>query len=202
MYDEDYFRKIIGDKYNTSDYYDNFTYRINNNVYTNIEKKDSFAKEQKPQNINKIVNKQNEIIKQEINNLKNDYSKYYPEIFRVINPMIEFVVEKNKGNSITEDIIEVMAREVYNAIEDDVDVKMRDNYNVSPAGLTKPPMNNPTPIPPQKPPINNPKPPVPPQKPPINNPIKPLQPQHKPNNKNLFDLIKILLINYLIDRHV
>lgn len=212
MYDEDYFRKIIGGNYKPSDYYANSTYEPNANVFpsemyaqcknssnsnqnsnsslnyntnNNSDNTNTKTPSLQPNTSNNISNSANdnnnpmntttradgnssyminittkndisvntgdeanqrlhrslddelkkekediieevddikEDIKRDIGLFKTDFDKYYPEIYRIINPMIEAVVEKNNGASITEDLIEVMAREVYDAVEDDVDV--------------------------------------------------------------------------------
>ena len=46
--------------------------------------------------------------------------KMYPEIFTLLMPMINKIVEENKNKEITESLIENMTMEIYNNIEDDM----------------------------------------------------------------------------------
>lgn len=47
--------------------------------------------------------------------IKRDFDKYYPEIYRIINPMIETALSKNEN--ITNDVLEKIVSEIYYAID-------------------------------------------------------------------------------------
>ena len=50
-------------------------------------------------------------------NIKNDIYKLYPEIYKIINPMIEVAINRNKDKGITNEILEKIVNEIYYAIE-------------------------------------------------------------------------------------
>lgn len=98
--------------------------------------------------------------------------KLYPEIYILLTPMVEKTVLENSEKEITEELVESMTNQVYNAIQDDMNVKqvntnqsLTNNKNVN--GNVKQVSN--------------------------------IQVARRPENHSLKDLIKILLINSLIN---
>lgn len=60
-----------------------------------------------------------------------DESKYenmYPEIYRILKPMIKKICESRMSSEITEDLIESMTDEIYMSVESEIDVV---NVNVT-----------------------------------------------------------------------
>lgn len=144
MYDENYLEKILGEKYNINNYFEGNTNEntiVSNRNDTNISMQKNIGNtvnsEKKENNIKKTqsniehTNTVTEHIKntQNINNkekIEKDLKKIYPEIYRIIVPMIEVVVDKNKGKNITADLVDEMAREIYDALVIDIDSKKVD----------------------------------------------------------------------------
>ena len=62
---------------------------------------------------NKITNE----VKEASTNIKKDFDKYYPEIYRIIDPMIDIAINRNSKAGITGDVLEKIANEIYYAIE-------------------------------------------------------------------------------------
>ena len=46
-----------------------------------------------------------------------DLENMYPEIYRIINPTVEAICNKNRGNEINEELLRTMVDEVYTSIE-------------------------------------------------------------------------------------
>ena len=90
------------------------------NIENTIEKpiKEVESKIEEP--IKKAENKVNEVgheITKVSSNIKNDIYKLYPEIYKIINPMIEVAINRNKDKGITNEILEKIVNEIYYAIE-------------------------------------------------------------------------------------
>ena len=107
--------------------------------------------------------------------------KMYPEIYTLLTPMIDKTVAENKEKEITEELVETMTDAIYTAIQDDMNVKQ---VNTVPTTSSTTNMANNR---------NN------------NTSIKQVQNTNsvsvarRPGNHTLRDLIKILLINSLIN---
>lgn len=103
--------------------------------------------------------------------------KMYPDIYVLLNPMIEKTIAENNEKEMTEELIETMTKQIYDSIEEDMSVKQ-----VSAASLTSDNKNRN---------IN------------MNSSIKPVsntvQTARRPGNSTLRDLIKILLINKILN---
>lgn len=95
MYDEDYLEKILGEKYNIQ------------NICEEPEEK-----------IEEIPITE-EIIQED----KEDFTDLYPEIYRLVKPMLQVVMDKNKEKKITEEILDIMAKEIYDTLVIDVTPK-------------------------------------------------------------------------------
>lgn len=176
MYNGDYLEKILGEKYNIKNFYEN-----NNDIISNVNEDDKISKEEvinkKDNNLDMEVNikKQNPIesfqyqyepeIKNSYNKnnnenenvnvnknvenvlddekseksannknlgnenfiqrIKKDFSQFdefYPDIYRILVPMIDVVIDKNKNKTIGIELIEEMAREIYDALVIDVNI--------------------------------------------------------------------------------
>lgn len=174
MYDSNYFRKIIGENVNPNDYFENSsnisnssariidenTYMKNQSVF--IQNQNSGHKEEQTQSrtntqnqakIQSQINEQTNITRQQINTqeqnniqVKNEQSKnisragminvenlqsektiqsnhtiydHYPEIYKIIMPMVEEAVKRNSGQNITSKLIEGITTEIFNALEVD-----------------------------------------------------------------------------------
>lgn len=100
--------------------------------------------------------------------------KMYPEIYTLLTPMIEKTIAENKSKEITEELVETMTKQIYDAIEDDVSVRqvsstqLASNDNKNRNSQSKPVINN-------------------------------TQIARRPGNPTLKDLIKILIINSIIN---
>lgn len=174
MYDSNYFRKIIGENVNPNDYFENSsnisnssariidenTYMKNQSVFIqnqNPEHKEaqtqSRTNTQNQAKIQSQINEQTNITRQQINTqeqnniqVKNEQSKnisragminaenlqsektiqsnhtiydHYPEIYKIIMPMVEEAVKRNSGQNITSKLIESITTEIFNALEVD-----------------------------------------------------------------------------------
>ena len=100
--------------------------------------------------------------------------KMYPEIYNILKPMVEKIVEENKLKEITQELIETMTKKIYETVEDDMSVRQVSSNpindgkirNLNSAQIT----------------TSN---------------IK--QPDRKPGNPTLKDLIRILIINRILE---
>ena len=107
---------------------------------------------------------------QEINNIK----KMYPDIYKMLMPMVSKTVEENMSKQVNEELIEEMTRVVYDSIEDDMNVRQVSNTPTQADNKSKSIQTN----------SQN-------QAMQVNN--------RKPGNPTLRDLIKILIINELLN---
>lgn len=155
MYNGDYLEKILGEKYNIKNFYENNNDIISNDIISNINEDETKSKEEtvskKENDLDKKINikKQDPIesfqyqyepeIKNKNNNNNYNYNnnlenvlndkiidELYPDIYRIIIPMIDVVIDKNKSKDIRIELIEEMAREIYNALVIDVDTNNKD----------------------------------------------------------------------------
>ncbi|MBP3502905.1 MAG: hypothetical protein J6K42_05490 [Clostridia bacterium] len=53
---------------------------------------------------------------------ENNYESLYPEIYKILKPMVRKVCNNPRYGSISNDTLEIMANEIYNNIESDIDV--------------------------------------------------------------------------------
>lgn len=53
---------------------------------------------------------------------ENNYENLYPEIYKILKPMVRKVCDNPRYGSISNDTLEIMANEIYNNIESDIDV--------------------------------------------------------------------------------
>lgn len=174
MYNGDYLEKILGEKYNIKNFYEN-----NNDIISNVNEDETKSKEEtaskKENDLDKKINikKQDPIesfqyqyeteIKNNNNNNNNlenvlddekrdksandrsdgnenflkiiekdfsQFDEFYPDIYRILIPMIDVVIDKNKNKDIGIKLIEEMAREIYNALVIDVDINNK-NLNTN-----------------------------------------------------------------------
>ena len=49
--------------------------------------------------------------------------KCYPDIYNILMPMVEKTISENVSQDVTEEVVEAMSLKIYNAIEDDMVVK-------------------------------------------------------------------------------
>ena len=174
MYDSNYFRKIIGENVNPNDYFENSsnisnssariidenTYTKNQSVFIQNQnpghkeaQKQSQTNTQNQAKIQSQISEQTNITRQQINTqeqnniqVKNEQSKnisragminaenlqsektiqsnhtiydHYPEIYKIIMPMVEEAVKRNSGQNITSKLIESITTEIFNALEVD-----------------------------------------------------------------------------------
>lgn len=47
----------------------------------------------------------------------NDLDQFYPEVYRIVNPVVENVCNKNRDKQVTEDLVRSMTDEVYASVE-------------------------------------------------------------------------------------
>lgn len=95
--------------------------------------------------------------------------KMYPEIYTLLMPMIDKTIEDNNEKEVTEEVIETMTKQIYDSIQDDINIQRVSNVNDG----------------------KN-----------INTNVRQFsnnQVARRPGNPTLRDLIKILLINSLIN---
>lgn len=198
MYNGDYLEKILGEKYNIKNFYENNNDIIsNNNINVNVNEDEAISKEKKvnkkENDLEKEINikKQDSIesfqyqyepeIKNNYNNIdksdgnesflkriEKDFSQFddfYPDIYRILIPMIDVAIDKNKNKDIGIELIEEMAREIYNALVIDVDINNKNLNTNENKELNKVEIEN--------------------------------EKQVKPKNIILLDLIKILILDKL-----
>lgn len=53
---------------------------------------------------------------------ENNYENLYPEIYKILKPMVRKVCDNSRYGNISNDTLEIMASEIYNNIESDIDV--------------------------------------------------------------------------------
>lgn len=138
MFDGDYLEQILGEKYNLKNFYEENEKIIDDPIIEHKETaKETKAKEIipeiKPQElaINENDIKKESIIKEaDIKKFQNEDLKVfdkiinlYPEIYRIINPMIDVVIDKNKDKSLGIELLQMMAKEIYEAFTIDVNTE-------------------------------------------------------------------------------
>ena len=55
--------------------------------------------------------------------------KMYPEIYTLLMPMIDKTIEDNKEKEVTEEVIETMVKQIYDSIQDDINIQRVSNVN-------------------------------------------------------------------------
>ena len=100
--------------------------------------------------------------------------KMYPEIYNILKPMVEKIVEENKLKEITQELIETMTKKIYETVEDDMTVRQVSSNPINDGKIRN---LNSTQI--------------------TTSNIK--QPVRKPGNPTLKDLIRILIINRILE---
>ena len=118
---EDYMKSVLGNSYQNEymnqnyniPYIPNQSMPVNANVMENTidYNKNNMQKQTKVHTYNKDID-----IVENIEKIK----KMYPDIYCLLMPMINKIVEENKNKEITERLIENMTMEIYNNIEDDM----------------------------------------------------------------------------------
>ena len=118
---EDYMKSVLGNSYQNEymnqnyniPYIPNQSMPVNANVMENTidYNKNNMQKQTKVHTYNKDID-----IVENIEKIK----KMYPDIYCLLMPMINKIVEENKNKEITESLIENMTMEIYNNIEDDM----------------------------------------------------------------------------------
>ena len=118
---EDYMKSVLGNSYQNEymnqnyniPYMSNQSIPVNANVMenTSVRPIKNMQNNANVSTYNKDMNTTEKIEK---------IKKMYPEIFALLMPMINKIVEENKNKEITESLIENMTIEIYNNIEDDM----------------------------------------------------------------------------------
>ena len=118
---EDYMKSVLGNSYSNEymnqnyniPYMSNQSIPVNANVMenTSVRTKNNIQNNANVSTYNKDMDKLEKIEK---------IKKMYPEIFALLMPMINKIVEENKNKEITESLMEYMTMEIYNNIEDDM----------------------------------------------------------------------------------
>lgn len=138
MFDGDYLEQVLGEKYNLKNFYEENEKIIDDPIIEHKETaKETKAKEIIPEikplelAINENDIKKESIIKEaDIKKFQNEDLKVfdkiinlYPEIYRIINPMIDVVIDKNKDKSLGIELLQMMAKEIYEAFTIDVNTE-------------------------------------------------------------------------------
>ena len=118
---EDYMKSVLGNSYSNEymnqnyniPYMSNQSIPVNANVMenTSVRTKNNIQNNANVSTYNKDMDKLEEIEK---------IKKMYPDIYCLLIPMVNKIVEENKNKEITESLIENMTMEIYNNIEDDM----------------------------------------------------------------------------------
>ena len=118
---EDYMKSVLGNSYQ-NEYMNqncNIPYIPNPNMPVNMNVMENAigCDKNNIQNQTRVHTYNNEIsITEKMEKIK----KMYPDIYCLLMPMINKIVEENKNKEITESLIENMTMEIYNNIEDDM----------------------------------------------------------------------------------
>ena len=81
-------------------------------------------------NYNQIPNSyQNMNINNQMTNMPQNLSTFYPAVYRIIQPISSQVVSNNNTSYLTEDLLNNMVESVYNIVEGDIN--MNNNSNIS-----------------------------------------------------------------------
>ncbi len=118
---EDYMKSVLGNSYQNEymnqnyniPYMSNQSIPVNANVMenTSVRPINNMQNNANVSTYNKDMNTTEKMEK---------IKKMYPEIFALLMPMINKIVEENKNKEITESLMENMTMEIYNNIEDDM----------------------------------------------------------------------------------
>ena len=152
---EDYMRNVLGRNYTPENMmnYESQSYPYNYYIPT--------YRNNQTQNTDKDTN----IIK---------LKKMYPEIYNILKPMVEKIVEENKLKEITQELIETMTKKIYETVEDDMTVRQVSSNSINDGKIRN--LNS------AQITTSN---------------IK--QPARKSGNPTLKDLIRILIINRILE---
>lgn len=143
MYDSEYFRKVIGNNYNANDLYTTYNenngakiYSVDTPVSTNtinevvptsqltatqpmssqVYNTNTVSQPTSAQTYNT-----NTILEPTVAQTYNENNKIsYPEIYNVLNPMVDTILKEKQNIEYTEATIDTMSTEIYNALEVDV----------------------------------------------------------------------------------
>ena len=153
MYNDDYLKKILGENIDSKSVFKNIENEFNyeNNIYPremykqvhdivsfnlednkeeNNKKEYSNLKEVKSEEKDKNRNENKDKNIKQVNNFvtktRSEFEMFYPEIYKIIVPMIEELVSRNKHMSITQEVIETMVSEIYDYVEEDI-ISNKDN---------------------------------------------------------------------------
>ena len=132
---EDYMKSVLGNSYQNEYMNQNYNipYMSNQSIPVNANVMEGASTK-----INNNMHNQTEVptYNKDMNTTEKieKIKKMYPEIFVLLMPMINKIIEENKNKEITESLIESMTMEIYNNIEDDMigrKVLMQDNQKQS-----------------------------------------------------------------------
>ena len=147
---EDYMKNVLGSNYTQDEYmdmnssrqiypYNNYNYYVptytqptanafqNNNI-TDVSI--PFGKEAL-----EVANLNNESINANVNTNSNiniaKIRKMYPDIYVILNPMVEKTLSENANKEITEEVLEAMTNQIYDSLEEDMiaNTKVASNNN-------------------------------------------------------------------------
>ena len=132
---EDYMKSVLGNSYSNEymnqnyniPYMSNQSMPVNANVMenTSVRPKNNMQNNANVSTYNKDMDKLEKIEK---------IKKMYPDIYCLLIPMVNKIVEENKNKEITESLIENMTMEIYNNIEDDMigrKISMQESSKIS-----------------------------------------------------------------------
>lgn len=186
---EDYMRNVLGNSY-VPEYSNNqrdiYPYNYYVPTYTKPVELSNQNSISENNNLRQMSNESDALLTNNLNTNVNiaKIKKMYPDIYTILNPMVEKTLNENQNKEITEELLETMTRKIYEAVEDDMNIR---------AVSTTPVSNNSVAVNENK-----------------NRNITSLANQNvnttktttisrRPNNPTLRDLIRILLINRIID---
>lgn len=126
---EDYMQNVLGNGFAPEVPYENYQYMQYVPTYQQVQKPPMQYKAepvmQVPYTKNVIKNAKAQE-KQEIMKESEEVSKIkkcYPDIYNILMPMVEKTISENVSQDVTEEVVEAMSLKIYNAIEDDMVVK-------------------------------------------------------------------------------
>ena len=123
---EDYMKSVLGNN-NQAQYVNSprQIYPYNYYVPTYTQAVENFA----DNNTNQVqAIMQPEAVPANTTNVSNDVArirKMYPDIYVILNPMVEKTVSENSGKEITEEVLEAMTNKIYDAVEEDMSASPR-----------------------------------------------------------------------------
>ena len=177
---EDYMKSVLGNN-NQAQYVNSprQIYPYNYYVPTYTQAVENFA----DNNTNQVqAIMQPEAVPVNTTNVSNDVArirKMYPDIYVILNPMVEKTVSENSGKEITEEVLEAMTNKIYDAVEEDMSASPRQVSTNSVASDNKNRTANQTAQ--------------------VTTTNLTRTAARRPGNPTLRDLIKILIINRLLD---